>query len=50
MIAAAVTSMPFAEMVKRSAHHDGPEDWTPDKGFGVLDAARALEFATGRSS
>ncbi len=39
-----------AEIIKRSARHDGPEDWTPTRGWGVLDAAAALERATGRSS
>jgi subtilisin family serine protease len=39
-----------AEIIKRSARHDGADAWTPDRGFGVLDAAAALELATGRSS
>jgi serine protease len=39
-----------AEFIKRSAHRDGPEAWTPTRGWGVLDAAAALELATGRSS
>jgi len=38
-----------AEIIKQSAHRDAPR-WTPEAGWGVLDAAAALELATGRSS
>ena len=37
----------IADLLKRSASIG---QWTPDRGWGVLDAARALELATGRSS
>jgi hypothetical protein len=43
-------SSKIAEIIKRSARHEGTEAWTPQRGFGVLDAAAALELATGRSS
>lgn len=41
-------SSKIAEIIKRSARHEG-ETWTPQRGFGVLDAGAALERATGRS-
>jgi subtilisin family serine protease len=37
-----------AEIIKQSAHRDMP-DWNSSRGYGVLDAAAALERATGRS-
>jgi hypothetical protein len=42
-------SSKITEIIKRSAHHEG-DTWTPQRGFGILDAAAALELATGRSS
>jgi subtilisin family serine protease len=42
-------SFQVADIIKRSAHRDTP-GWTPTAGYGVLDAAAALELATGRSS
>jgi subtilisin family serine protease len=38
-----------ADIIKRSAHRE-TGGWTPTAGYGVLDAAAALEMATGRSS
>jgi subtilisin family serine protease len=38
-----------AEIIKQSAHRD-TQGWNPTRGYGVLDAAAALERATGRSS
>jgi subtilisin family serine protease len=38
-----------ADIVKRSAQ-GAAAGWTPESGYGVLDAAAALELATGRSS
>jgi serine protease len=43
-------SSKVTEIIKRSARHEGSEAWTPQRGFGVLDAAAALELATHRSS
>jgi serine protease len=43
-------SSKVAEIIKRSASHEGETTWTPQRGFGVLDAAAALELATRRSS
>ncbi len=39
-----------ADIIKRSARRDPSTGWTPTAGYGVLDAAAALELATGRSS
>jgi serine protease len=42
-------SSKVTEIIKLSARREG-ETWTPQRGFGVLDAAAALELATRRSS
>ncbi len=39
-----------AEIIKQSASRPAGSGWTADRGWGVLDAARALELATGRPS
>jgi hypothetical protein len=39
-----------ADIIKRSARRSASTGWTPTMGCGQLDAAAALEFATGRSS
>jgi len=36
-----------ADIIKQSATRPAGGGWTPDRGWGVLDAARALELATG---
>jgi len=44
-----LTNLQLADIIKRSAHRS-EAGWTPRAGYGVLDAAAALELATGRSS
>jgi subtilisin family serine protease len=39
-----------ANILKQSATRPAGTGWQPDRGWGVLNAARALELATGRSS
>jgi subtilisin family serine protease len=39
-----------ADIIKQSAQRSTPTGWTPTMGCGRLDAAAALELATGRSS
>jgi len=39
-----------ADIIKRSARREAATEWTPTMGCGRLDAAAALELATGRSS
>ena len=39
-----------ADIIKRSARRDAATGWTPTMGCGRLDAAAALDLATGRSS
>lgn len=39
-----------ANILEQSASRPAGSGWTPDRGWGVLNAARALEMATGRSS
>ena len=39
-----------ADIIKRSAKRDAGTCWTPAMGWGRLDAATALELATGRSN
>ncbi len=39
-----------ANILEQSATRPAGTGWTPDRGWGVLNAARAVELATGRSS
>jgi subtilisin family serine protease len=39
-----------ADIIKQSATRPAGSGWTADRGWGVLNAARALELATGQSS
>jgi subtilisin family serine protease len=44
-----LSNLQVADIIKRSAHRSAA-GWTPVAGYGLLDAAAALELATGRSS
>lgn len=46
----ALTNAQVASIIEQSATRPAGSGWVPDKGWGVLNAASALEQATGRSS
>jgi hypothetical protein len=45
-----LTNAQLANVLEQSADRPAGSGWAPDRGWGVVNAARAVELATGRSS